>query len=154
MSYADDIEQALMEGEGITTVLGLGPRDGLKPQPHVYMYGNPPEEFRQVDPVGADAEAVPLVLGAEVVIRTRDGIKVAEGYIEDVMFETRTVRVRDTSSGTDVQLDVDPDRYTVEVKSDDVLGLAPEPGQETLYLRPSRPGARKGAFGSPRGQGA
>jgi hypothetical protein len=139
VSYAISIEEALTEE---VPMAGVEPGDERHVQPHVYTYGKKPDEHRDYNGIG-DVEPVPLQLGANVIIRTKDGQKVAEGFIEDVMFETRVVRVRDQGSGGDVQIDVDPDRYTIEVLTTDVLGIGPTPGQETLYMRPSRPGPHK-----------
>lgn len=142
--YAKMLQDALQED--VPIVAGVGPGYAARrPQPHVYAYGTPPEEHRQ--PETAEMERVPLVLGANVIVRTVDGIKVAEGWIEDVMHETRVVRVRDQSSGTDVQIDVDPTRYHIEVKDMDIAGDAPQPGQRTDYTRPSAHGPHKGAMG-------
>jgi hypothetical protein len=91
------------------------------------------------------AESIALRPGQKVEVRRiGDGDLVVAGFIEEVIPDVRTIRVRDRSSGTDHQVDVDVDRYEVHVFDQDITGKAPHPPQTTLYLRPSRPGAYTG----------
>ncbi len=62
------------------------------------------------------AERVTVFPGQFVVIRTVDGEYIGEGFVEDVDDERQLVRVRDTASGTDVQLDIDATRYVLWMK--------------------------------------
>lgn len=83
--------------------------------------------------------------GMKVEVRRHgDNDLVVSGFIETVIPATRTVCVRDRKSGTDLQVDVDVDRYNVWVLDQDITGKAPFPRATTLYLRPSKPGAFTG----------
>ncbi len=142
-SLADQLDRALHESE-LDYFGGFGGEpdapnpSGEKPWPTDHRHG------REV----GSKEVTPLVLGASVVVRTKDGVAVAEGYIEDILDETRIVRVRDTSSGSDVQVDVDPDRYDIWILDPDVVGDSPdpEPNRGPNYVR-SKAGPYKGAPG-------
>lgn len=148
MSYAADmLDDALTED--VPLVAGEGPGYAArKPQDHVFTYGTQPKPFPHHGERMGAAEPVGLQLGANVIVRTKAGVQVAEGWIEEVLGEARVVRVRDQSSGTDFQIDVDPDRYDIWVKDTGVMGDAPRPEQKTNYTRPSRPGPHKGAVGN------
>lgn len=92
---------------------------------------------------------VALTPGMKVEIR-RPGDKdlIVVGFIETVDATTRTVRVRDRASGTDMGVDVDVDRYEVYVLDQDITGKAPSPSSPSLYMRPSKPGAFTGGVSS------
>ena len=85
------------------------------------------------------AMRVPIAVGQMVVVRDADGKQVASGWVTDVDPKMDLVRVKDDTSGADLQIDVDATRYQLWVK--------PPPGasvrlgqQQTLYVRPSNPG--------------
>jgi hypothetical protein len=89
-----------------------------------------------------DSERVRLDLGQFVEVWTRSGKLVITGTIQELSPRTRTVRVADTGSGTDVQIDVDPDMYEVWVMDMIVPGEAPTPSkQPETNLRGTNPGA-------------
>lgn len=65
----------------------------------------------------ADAvERVGIYVGQLVVVLTRDGEKVGEGTVEGVDVERGLVRIRDLSSGTDIQFDVDTSLYDLWIQ--------------------------------------
>lgn len=88
-----------------------------------------------------ESRVVVLEPGQRVIVVVK-GTKdvVASGWIRDVDKLLRVVRVASDESGTDQQVDVDPDRYTVIVKPEPQvqppLGIPP-----MSYTRPSRQGA-------------
>lgn len=91
-------------------------------------------------------DRVALRPGMKVEVRRQiDNDLIVAGFIEAVIPATRTVRVRDRKSGTDLHVDVDVDRYDVYVLDQDITGMAPYPKATTLYLRPSKPGGYTGA---------
>ena len=92
-----------------------------------------------------DGDRVALGIGQRVEVRTKRGELVAVGQIQELAMATHTIRIADRDSGSDMQLDVDPDVYDVWVVSLDVVGDAPTPGvRPTLGVKPSRPGAYTG----------
>lgn len=89
-------------------------------------------------------ERVRLGVGQFVEIRTREeGALVAQGAIQALDPVTKTVRVADRGSGSDLQVDVDPSRYDIWVQGMRVPGTAPTPGKhsEIDNVRGSTPGA-------------
>lgn len=99
--------------------------------------------------VEEDDGPIALMPGMKVEVRRQsDGDFIIAGFIETVVPATRTVRVRDRASGTDLGVDVDVDRYDIFVLDQDITGKAPFPRSTTLYLRPSKPGAFTGGASS------
>lgn len=92
----------------------------------------------------ATAEKVPLMPGQLVTVRTRKGKKLATGRIVEVDEALGTVRVTDDTSGSDMQVDVDPDRYEVWVKPPPDTDQVRLGRIKTLYVRPSMPGIYMG----------
>ena len=88
-----------------------------------------------------DAIRVPIAIGQLVVVRSQDGSRVASGWVRDVDPATGVVRVRDDASGTDVQIDVDGERYKLWVQVPTRM-LNRLGKQQALYIHPSRPGTR------------
>ena len=132
-SLSQELDEALTESE----LEYFGGFDGAPEHPNSKGEKPWPEEYRQWREKG-DKEPAPLVLGASVVIRTKDGVAVAEGHIEDIMYETRIIRVRDNSSGADIQIDVDPDRYDVWIMDPEIVGNAPNPAPDRSRIGPRR----------------
>lgn len=62
-----------------------------------------------------ERERVPLAVGQKVEVRTPEGQLIVGGVIHELSVETGSVRVVDAMSGTDHQVDVDPDLYEVWV---------------------------------------
>jgi len=88
-----------------------------------------------------DTERVRLGIGQFVEVRTREGELVITGTIKELSPLTRTVRIADTGSGSDVQIDVDPQLYDIWVKDWDVVGDAPTPSKQPGFnARGSTPG--------------
>jgi hypothetical protein len=89
------------------------------------------------------AERVRLAVGQYVEVETRDGSLVARGVIQMLNPETKSVRVVDSGSGTDLQIDVDPSRYNIWVRDFPVPGVAPMLSKqpEIDNVRGSTPGA-------------
>lgn len=92
------------------------------------------------------ATRVPLAVGQQVEVRTRrTGELIATGYISELDTETRVARVIDRGSGTDLQLDVDPDMYDIWLQDEGPTGTAPTPAkQPRLSVHSKLPGAYVG----------
>lgn len=110
----------------------------------------------QVD--GANEQEVPegasrvqLAVGQHVEVRTREGDGrrggdlIATGYISELNTETRVVRIVDRGSGTDLQIDADPEMYDIWLQDREVTGKAPTPAKKPRSsANPRRPGAYVG----------
>jgi hypothetical protein len=95
------------------------------------------------DKVPREGERVRLGIGQFVEVRTREGDLVITGTIQELSPVTHTIRVADTGSGADVQVDVDPDVYDIWVTDMPVPGGAPTPSkQPDLNIGAFTPGKR------------
>jgi hypothetical protein len=92
----------------------------------------------------ATAEKVQLMPGQLVTVKTRQGKKLATGRIVEVDEAIGTVRVTDDSTGADLQVDVDPERYEIWVKPPPDTDQVRLGRIKTLYVRPSMPGVYMG----------
>jgi len=92
----------------------------------------------------ATAERVRLMPGQLVVVRTRQGKKLAQGRIVEVDEALGVVRVTDDTSGSDMQVDVDTERYEVWVRPPPDTDQVRLGRIKTLYVRPSFPGVYMG----------
>lgn len=68
------------------------------------------------------AERVQVFSGQYVVVRTPEGVRVAEGFVDDIDAGRGLVRLRDVSSGTDRSFDVNTEKYVLWIKSNDPMG--------------------------------
>jgi hypothetical protein len=94
------------------------------------------------EPLPKDPEPVRLGIGQFVEVRTHKGKLVVTGTIQALDPNTKTVRVVDRGSGSDLQVDVDPRMYDVWVRDVLVPGGAPAPSQQpALSVGGSTPGA-------------
>lgn len=85
-----------------------------------------------------EPERVALSPGQTVEVRTRRGDVVASGTIQEVNRLTRTVRVTDSGSGADLQIDVNPDVYDVWVIPARPFGGKPNvPERNQDFIRPA-----------------
>lgn len=92
------------------------------------------------------ADVVRLELGQNVEVRTRTGSLVALGSIMELSVETGVVRVADRESGSDMQVDVDTERYDIWVLDNDVNHGDPDetPVIGKLAVHSKSPGAYGG----------
>lgn len=99
------------------------------------------EAFGDYSPVSKKgAKKTPLVIGQHVVIRNHEGSRIGEGYIENLYPDKRSVRIRDSVSGADLQVEVNLDDYDLWVQDDEIPGSARFGRDRTAYIRPSSPG--------------
>jgi len=89
------------------------------------------------------ASRIRLAPGQRVIIRTKDGARVEEGYISVIDASTGTVRVETDKAGADLQIDVDVERYDLWVQPPPEM-RARLGRQVSLYVRPSSPGIYTG----------
>jgi hypothetical protein len=90
------------------------------------------------------SEKVRLMPGQLVTVKTRDGKTLASGRIVDVDEAMGYVRVTDDTTGADLQVDVDLERYEVWVKPPPDTDIVRLGTLKTLYVRPSFPGVYTG----------
>jgi hypothetical protein len=85
------------------------------------------------------AEKITIFIGTFVTVRTPDGEWIAEGTVEDIDPDRQLVRVRNTDSGTDFQVDVDVRLYNLWT---DPLPFDVDPAinPQNLFVRASQPG--------------
>lgn len=91
----------------------------------------------------AATEKMLLSPGLRVTVYNERGKVMVQGYIVEVDPVVGVVRVQDDTSGADLQVDVDPTRYDLQVHAPGEP-TARYPAQVTLYVRPSRPGGYRG----------
>lgn len=91
----------------------------------------------------AAMEKVFLSPGLRVTVYSQRGKVMAQGHIVEVDPVVGIVRVQDNSSGADLQVDVDPTRYDLQVHAP-TEPLARYPAEINLYVRPSRAGPYRG----------
>lgn len=88
---------------------------------------------------------VPLGVGQNVEVRTKSGELVAVGSVQELVPKIRAVRIADQQSGSDLQIELDPEMYDVWVVPTPVVGDAPTPTESPgLSVNPHRPGAYTG----------
>lgn len=97
----------------------------------------------QQDSPRGGRDRVILALGQDVEVRTTEGQLVVAGTIQELNQETGSVRVVDRSSGTDNQVDVDPELYEIWVNPHDALGTG---GKGTPEATPSVNPRKRGAY--------
>lgn len=105
------------------------------------------QEPRELEFPG-EADRTLLRVGQQVEVRTKDGEFIAIGHISELDQDTGFARVVDNSSGTDLNVDVDPELYDVWLTGDG----ADEPetkddsraGRNSLSVNPRKPGAYTG----------
>lgn len=86
-----------------------------------------------------DAKVI-LHPGLRVKVKTKAGKLVTQGDITEVDPDVGVVRIANAESGADLRVDVDPKHYVIWVVPP--TGYVPRlPGETTLYVRASRPGA-------------
>jgi len=91
----------------------------------------------------AATEKMLLSPGLRVTVYNERGKVMVQGHIVEVDPVVGVVRVQDDTSGADLQVDVDPTRYDLQVHAPGEP-TARYPAQVTLYVRPSRPGGYRG----------
>ncbi len=91
------------------------------------------------------AEKTVIYPGQLVVVRTIEGDYIGEGFVEDVDDERQMVRVRDTASGTDIQLDVDTTRYVLWIKPGLPFGITQAVSRKAidLFMKARSPASEK-----------
>jgi hypothetical protein len=91
----------------------------------------------------AATEKMLLSPGLQVTVYNERGKVMVKGHIREVDPDVGIVRVQDDFSGADLQVDVDPTRYDLQVHAPGEPTVR-HPAQVTLYVRPSRPGPHRG----------
>jgi len=100
---------------------------------------------RQLDAAMAEDFSLSYAAGQEVEVRTRSGALVASGVVLGVSDETRSVMIMDRSSGTDLQIELDPRMYDIRKMTRGGPAGVQSPGtQSSLSVAPSRPGTNSG----------
>lgn len=64
------------------------------------------------------ADKTAILPGHDVVVRTHDGRLVASGTVSAVHPDTNTLKIKDTSSGTHIHIEVDTDKYDVWIQDE------------------------------------
>lgn len=95
-----------------------------------------------------EADRTLLRVGQQVEVRTKEGEFIAVGHISELDKDTGYARVVDNSSGTDLNVDVDPEFYdmwlTGEGADEPERKDDPRGGKNSLSVNPRKPGAYTG----------
>lgn len=91
----------------------------------------------------AATEKVLLSPGLRVTVYNERGKVMVTGSIREVDPDVGIVRVQDDSSGADLQVDVNPRQYDLQVHAPTEPTVR-YPAQVTLYVRPSLAGPYRG----------